>query len=212
MEISSTSVLWFSFAILGAFFLLFAAFWYGWRYSHRQTCLSPYSGMPLRRGSDLSYYSVERVLRYLYELQDYSNRIFDLRYSAVCRETGRIFPNSITWFDTISVDWDFLQRRRPGNYVSWGSLSQDQQEYIYKIHGSLKGFQTEKSSQIPLPKAVEPIYALAKPGPLYVEIDTYVLMGWKVVPGTELEVLIVQHPSRNKPIFFTPYPEENQPE
>jgi hypothetical protein len=208
IEISSTSVLLFSLAILGVFFSLFAAFWLAWRYSFRKTCLSPYSGMPLRRGSDLSYYNVERVLRYLYGLQDYSNRLIDTRYAAVCRETGRIFPNSITWFDTISVDWDFLQKRRPGNYVSWGSLSLDQQEYIKKLHGDLKGFQTEESSPTALPRAVEPQYAFTKPGPLYVDIDTYVLIGWKVVPDTELEVLIVKHPSPKKPIYFTPLPEE----
>lgn len=208
MEISSSTVLLFSLAILGTFFLLFAVFWFGWRYSHRESTLSPYSGMPLRRGADLSYYNVERVLRYLYELQDYNNRLFDLRYSAVCRETGRIFQDALSWFDMINVDWSFLQKRKKGNYVSWGSLSANQKEHIKKIHISLEGFQTELSSKNPLPKAIEPQFAMAKPGPLYVDVDTYVLIGWKLVPGTELEVLIVQTPERQKPIHFTPITEE----
>lgn len=208
MGVSSAAVLFFGLAILATFILLILAFWFGSRYSQKEACLSPYSGMPLRRGAELSYYSMERVLRYMYELQDYNNRIFDLRKSAYCRETGRIFQDSITWLDTISVDWNFIQRRRAGQYVSWGSLSKEQQDYLKEIHGSLDGFQTEFSSPTPLPKAVEPEYALAKPGPLYVDIDTYVLMGWKIVPGTELEVLIVKWPTLQKPTRFTPI-EEN---
>lgn len=207
-EFSATALVLFGLAILGTFFLLIFAFWMGYRYTQREGCLSPYSGMPLRRGYDLPYYSVERVLRYLYELQDYNNPMFDLRYSAVCRETGRIFPDSITWMDTIRVDWNFLQKRKPGQYVSWGSLSQDQQEYLKEIHGSLEGFQVELSSPNPLPRAIEPKYAIEKPGPLYVDIDTYVLLGWKIVPGTDLEVLIVKWPPFKKPTHFTPIVEE----
>lgn len=193
-EISPTDVMLFGFAILGVFFVLFAAFWIGWRLSHRRTCLSPYSGMPLRRCSDLSYYCVERVLRYLYELEDYENRIFDLRKASFCRETGRVFPNSLTWFDTISVDWNFLQKRFRGNYVSWGSLTPEQQQMVRDKHEPLKGFQTEHSSKVANPRAIEPQFALMQPGPLYVDIDSYVLVGWKAVPGTNLEVLIVQRP------------------
>lgn len=208
MGVSTAALVLFCLAILGVFFLLVFAFWLTYRYNQRQSCLSPYSGMPLRRGADLSYFSVERVLRYLYELQDSSNLMFDLRYSAVCRETGRIFPDSITWMDTISVDWNFLQKRRPGQYVSWGSLTADQQAYIKQIHGSLEGFQTDFSSPDPLPRAIEPQYALAKPGPLYVDIDNYVLLGWKIVPDTDLEVLIIQWPAFLKPTRFTPISED----
>lgn len=206
-EVSSSTVVFFSFAILGTFFLLFAIFWLSWRYGRRPTSLSPYSGMPLRRGSDLSYYNAEKVLRYLYEMRDPNNPLFDLRQAALCRETGRIFPKSINWFDLINVDWDFLKKRRQGNYVSWGSLSQDQKDHFIKIHQDLSGFQTEFSSKNPMPRALEPKYAMMKPGPLYVDINTYVLLGWKIVPGTELEVLIVKHPTPKR-TFFTPIPEE----
>lgn len=207
-EVSTTAVIFFSLAILACFLLLVVACWMAWRFTQRETCVSPYSGLPMRRGSDLSYYSVERILRYMYELQDYNNRLFEVRSSALCRETGRLFPNSLTWYDTLSVDWSFLQKRRPGQYVSWGSLSKDQQEYLKEIHGDLEGFQVEFSSSNPLPRAIEPEYALLQPGPLYVDIDTYVLVGWKVVPGTELEVLIVKMPSLKKVTYFTPMSEE----
>jgi len=207
-QVESQNVVIFAFAILGVFFLLLGLFWFGWRYGHRQSCMSPYSSMPLRRASDLSYYSTEKVLRYLYELHEYDNQMFDLRKAALCRETGRIFPNAITWFDTISVDWDFLQKRYPGRYVSWGSLTPDQRHDITERHESLEGFQTEFASKEPMPKAVEPQIAFLKPGPLYVDIDTDTLLGWKLVPGTELEVLIVQRPKPKTPIRFTPIEEE----
>lgn len=207
-EIPTSNVVLFAFIILLVFFALCAAFWIGWRYSQKGASLSPYSGMPLRRGSDLSYYNIERVLRYIYTLQDYNNRIFLLRNSAFCRETGRIFPDCINWFDNINVDWTFLQKRYPGSFVSWGSLSKDQQDAVRDVHESLEGFQTEFSSKEPMPKAVEPEFAFLKPGPLYVDINSYVLLGWKIVPGTNLEVLIVQRPTHKRQAYFTPIIED----
>ncbi len=180
--------------ILVSFALLILLFWLGWRLTQRSHSVSPYTGVPLRRASEISYYSAERVLRYLYDLRQYDNRIFKLRRAAFCRETGRIFQDCVTWYDTINVDWNFLQKRYPGHYVSWGSLSKELQDYIRDSHSSLEGFQTEESSPNPAPRAVEPEYAYTKPGPLYVDPETKVLLGWKIVPGTNFEVLIVQKP------------------
>ncbi len=184
--VTTTDVVLFSLAILASFFLLFAAFWYAWWVTRREACLSPYSGMPLRRATDLSYYSMEKVLRYLHNMNQYDNRIFEFKRSALCRETGRIFPNCITWYDTIKVDWTFLQKRYPGNYVSWGSLTNEQMRAIRDVHESLNGFQTEMSCPHPSPRHIEPQYAFEKPGPLYVDVNTGILMGWKCVPGTSL--------------------------
>jgi hypothetical protein len=180
--------------ILVSFALLVLAFWLGWRWTQRSHSVSPYTGLPLRRMTSISYYSAERILRFLHDLHQYDNRIFKLSRAAFCRETGRIFQDCVTWYDTINVDWTFLQKRYPGHYVSWGSLSKELQDSIREAHGSLEGFQTEYSSPTPSPRAVEPEYAYTKPGPLYVDPVTKVLLGWKVVPGTEFEVLIVQKP------------------
>jgi len=187
-------LVYFGAAILIVFLVLFAGFWFGWWLSRHQTTLSPYSGMPLRKGTDISYMSVEKVLRFLYDLQEYDNRMFDLNRAAVCRETGRIFPECITWYGYIKVDWSFLQKRFPGRFVSWGSLTEDQKREIQKLHHSLAGFQTDFSSPHSIPRMIEPQYAFAKPGPLYVDVDSKVLVGWKCVPDTELEVLIIQRP------------------
>ncbi len=184
----------FAIAILVVFLFLVALCIVGIGLSRRPDSLSPYTQLPMRRGSDLSYFSSEKVLRFLYHMHQYDNRIFDLRRAAVCRETGRIFPNAIDWFDKIRVDWSFIQKRHPGKYVSWGSLSAEQQEIVRCAHDTLEGFQTEFSSSTIIPKAIETQYAYAKPGPLYVDIETNTLLGWKCVPDTELEVLVVQKP------------------
>ncbi len=193
----SSDVVWFGLAILLVFLLLFALFWFGWWLSRRKPSLSPYSGMPLRRASDLSFNNMEKVLRFLYDLHQYDNRIFSFQKAAVCRETGRIFQDSITWYDSIKVDWGFIQKRYPGNFISWGSLPQDQKEEIRSFHDSLEGFQTEISSPTASLRKIESEYAFTKPGPLYVDLETKVLIGWKCVPGTDLEVFIVQKPKKN---------------
>lgn len=188
-------------AILLSFIALLALFILNYWFKSKSASLSPYSGKPLRRALDLSYDSKVKVLRYLYDLSQYDNRIFEFRTASFCRETGRIFPKSVTFFDTIHVDWSFLQKRHPGLWVSWGSLSELQQEAIRDAHHSLEGFQTLDSSPTPSPRGIEKEYAFTKPGPLYVDLDTKTLLGWKCVPDSDLEILIVQKP---KGIFEIP--------
>lgn len=162
--------------------------------SRREASLSPYTGLPLRRASGLSYAATEKVYRYLYEMHQYENRIFDLRKAALCRETGRLFPNCVTWYDVIQVDWTFINKRFPGNYVSWGSLNDDQQTALRNVHESLDAFQTAFSCGHPSPRQIDAQYVYEKPGPLYVDVNTGTLVGWQCVPDTQLEVLIVQKP------------------
>lgn len=184
----------FGISILIVFLVLFGIFIFGVWVSRLKGSLSPYSRQPMRKGEELSYDSKVKVLRFLYDMHQYDNRIFEFSRAAICRETGRIFPNVITWYGVIRVDWTFLKKRYPGNYVSWGSLTMDQQELVRAVHDNMKGFQVDFSSPIPQPKNVEAKYAFTKPGPLYVDIDTKVLLGWKRVPRSDLEVLVVQRP------------------
>lgn len=199
-EAHATQVVILSFAILGVFLLLVVAlFFSNWWLGHA-TCPSPYSKMPLRRASTLSYGAMVKVLRYLYNLHEYDNRIFRFKDSSFCRETGRIFQNSVTWYDAIRVDWNFLNERYPGEWVSWGSLADDQKAELFYAHESLEGFQIEFSSTRPSPRQVEPEFAYTKPGPLYVDLNTKNLLGWKIIPDSELEVLILQKP-KSQPIY-----------
>lgn len=192
--ITYEDIVYFGAALFLVFLGLVASFLFGWWMSRREVCPCPYTGTPLRCGSELHYTTVEKVLRYLYEMHDYHNRMFDLNRAAMCRETGRIFPEALTWYGSIKVDWSFLQKRFPGKYVSWGSLTEDQKLTIKDQHESLTGFQTDISSPNHSPRKIDPEYAYSKPGPLYVDVNTGVLLGWKCVPETELEVLIVQKP------------------
>ncbi len=187
-------VLLFGFAVLSVFLFFIFLLVFQWWVSRRPPAFSPYSRFPLRRGHDISYEAKICVLRYLFELHQYDNKIFDFQRAAVCRETGRIFQDCITWYGAIDLDWSFLKKRMQGQYVSWGSLTDAQQLAVYACHDTLAGFQVEMSSSQILPKHIEAIYAFTKPGPLYVDINTFILLGWKCVPGTELEVLIVQKP------------------
>lgn len=189
-------VLFLSFGILSAFFLLMAIFLFSWWSTEKSRGISPYTGVPLRRTTELSYYYAEKVVRYMLELRQYDNRPFNLRRAAFCRDTGRIFPDCVTWYDVVKIDWTFLNKRYPGHYVSWGSLNNEQKKAIRESHTSLEGFQTDYSSPEPSPRNISTEYAEAKPGPLYVDIQTKVLLGWKEVPDTNLEVLVVQKPYR----------------
>ncbi len=192
--VSSTDVALFGILILVVFLFFFALCVFGYWLSCRPDSVSPYTRLPMRRGMEISFYARQQVLRFLYDMLQYDNRIFEFKRAAVCRETGRIFPNAIAWYGKIKLDWTFLQKRHPGTYVSWGSLTADQQEVVRASHDTLAGFQVEFSSHVIQPKGIEAKYAFAKPGPLYVDINTHVLLGWKCVPETELEVLIVQKP------------------
>lgn len=193
--ISATDIILFWFVLLAIIgFLLWFA-WFNWKMTWKKIDNSPYTGLPLRYGRDIGYSQSEKVLGFLFELKQYDNRMFDLNKASFCRETGRIFEASVTWLDSIRVNWDFLQKKAKGHYVSWGSLTDAQQQAIRKQHASLRGFQTDLSSPTPSPRMIEPEYAYAKPGPLYVDVATGNLLGWKEVPGTPFEVLILQKPT-----------------
>lgn len=194
---SNLRVMLFAVAVLLFFFLFIAIFCVSWWLSKNPSSPSPYTGLPLRRASDISYYSAEKIILYMRSFAQYDNRVYKLHKAALCRETGRLFFDCVTIFDTIRVDWSFLQKRLPGDYVSWGCLTHSQQNAIRASHESLEGYNTDYSSPTPSPRLIEPEYVFAKPGPLYVNVNTNVLLGWKIVPGTDLEVLIVQKP-KNK--------------
>lgn len=176
------------------FALLIALFWFSRTLYISRESPSPYTGTPLRRASELPFMTKIYIERYLKQLRQYDNRPFNINKAAFCRDTGRIFPNCQTWTGAIVCDWNFLQKRYPGSYVSWGSLSKEQKEELQKAHGIIIGFQTEQSCPEPLPKMIQEDYVFTSPGPLYVDLSTQMLLGWKSVPDTDFEVLIVQKP------------------
>ncbi len=176
--------------------LMVGLLWVGWRATKVRMPTGPYGKLPLRRSIELPYATIGKTYLFLTGLHQYDNRMFNIHRAMTCRATGRIFPNSMDLFGRVKLDWTFLQNRYPGAYVSWGSLNDAQMADIKRAHHSLEGFQTEFSCPNPSPRAITEEYALASPGPLYVDLETKVLLGWKRVPGTEIEVLVVQHPRK----------------
>jgi hypothetical protein len=168
--------------------------WLNWKREGIRGDLCPYSHRPMRLGIDVARSMAEFVNAFLEEQPKPDNPPIDFARASHCPVTGRIFPLTVSTAERISLSWDFLQKRLPGTYVSWGALSEEEKGEIKLLHGSLEGFQTEQSSAKLRPEDVEIEYAMLFPGPLYVDRKTKILMGWKKVPGTYFEVLIVQRP------------------
>ncbi len=122
--LSQQDIVYFGLLLLLVLFGLLITLIYNHWINRRSVCPSPYTKNPLRKGTDLHWLTTEKVLRFLYHLHDYHNQMFDINKAAYCRETGRIFPDSVTWSGAVKVDWGFLQKRFPGQFVSWGRLTE----------------------------------------------------------------------------------------
>ena len=127
--------------------------------------LSPYTGMPLWTAGLLPFPTKKKIALYLDSYKQYDNRVFKFGRAAYCRDTGRIFPDCVNWRNKIVLDWSFLQKRYPGNWISWGSLSDELKEKIRNMHESLDGFQTAYSSKQIQPKAYRASLRLCQAGP-----------------------------------------------
>ncbi len=186
------------FILLFSFFLVLAILagllWLGWYVAKTRGSLSPYTKLPMALGTDIAPSIRRFVDSFLESHSQPENPPIDFTKAAICPKTGRIFTNCVSKKEIIRLDWSFLQKRYPGNYVSWGCLSESEQAQIRLCHETMAGFQTATSCWKPLPKDIDAYYAMTKPGPLYVDRATKILLGWKQVHGTEFEVLIVQPP------------------
>lgn len=187
------------FVLLASFLLVIAAMmgllWFGWWASQKRGSLCLYTKKPMTLGIDVAASVRGFVNDFLLSHPQPENSPIDFDTAAISPETGRIFPHAAFKGSFVRLGWDFLSKHYPGRYVSWGSLGELEQATIRLCHGeSLAGYQTEVSSPRPLPQEIDSHYALTRPGPLYVDRTTKILIGWKEVPGTEFEVLIVQMP------------------
>lgn len=194
LEVTAGDYIFFIFSLAGILAALVVFFIITYWNTGRRVDASPYSGMPLRYATEIPYVTRDQVHNFIRKIRSYDNQFIDFERAAFCRETGRIFTDCITWTGAIRVNWSFITKRYSGNFVSWGSLSEKTKNEIRKAHDPLTEFQTEYSSKNPSPRLIEERFALSKPGPLYVDPESKVLVGWVIVPDTELEVLVVQKP------------------
>lgn len=168
--------------------------WVGWKKEGRRGDVCPYTKEKMCLGADVARSLMMYVNAFLQEQQVGDNPAIDFSRAAYCPKTGRIFTDCVGSNEQISLSWDFLRRRCKGTFVSWGALSEEERGVLKLLHDSVEGFQTESSSKNLRPESVEEEFALLSPGPLYVDRTARVLMGWKKVPGTYFEVLVVQRP------------------
>lgn len=181
-------------SLVAVLMILFSLLWIGWKKEgvHGNTC--PYCRKPMRFGMDTAKSLVGMVNGFLEDLPQPDNPKIDFVHAAYCPASGRIFTDCVSQAEQITVSWSFLKQRCEGTFVSWGSLSEEEQGVIKLLHGSLDGFQTEHSSSHLRPEEVEAECCELSPGPLYIDRTTKVVMGWKKVPGTYFEVFVVQRP------------------
>ncbi len=172
----STALLYFLFALMGlvAIALFFVI---GWYFCIRSGSRSPFTGQPFCKGRDLPYPSACNVYTFLQEYESPLNPLFSLHTSAVCRDTGRIFPNSLNTFGVIKVSKNYLNQRMKASWVSWDKLDEEDKQRVQLAHTSLEDFSLEEKSS------------------LFLDPESLILIGWRSVPNTELAVLQVQQPN-----------------
>ena len=178
-------------AILGLFCFLL---WFSWKKEKIRGNTCPYCKEPMCLGIDVARSMTNMVDVFMEDQPQPENPKIDFALAAYCPVTGRIFPNCIGPNEQVMLAWDFLNKRHKGAYVSWGALSEEERGILKLLHGSLEGFQTEQSSNQHRPEDVEEEFSSLAPGPLYVDRKERVVIGWKKVPGTHFEVLVVQRP------------------
>lgn len=166
----------------------------GWKREVLHGTRCPYTNAVMQFGIDIAKSLQVHINAFVHEFSEEDNPEIDFSKAALSPLTGRIFSDCVAHGNKIELDWSFLQKRFPGSFLSWGALSEEEKGIFRLLHPSLEGFQTEQSSSMPKPERVEREYALLSPGPLYVDRATKIVVGWKRVPGTSFEVLIVQRP------------------
>ena len=129
---SAIFVLFFSFFSIIA--VLGALLWLGWWVSKKRGSLSPYAKKPMMLGVDIAPSMIRFVDEFLLDHPQPDNPPIDFKTAAICPETGRIFPNCVKRGEIVRLDWSFLRKRFPGNYVSWGSLSELEQGTLRMLH------------------------------------------------------------------------------
>lgn len=184
--------------LLLAFFfvLIFMAgvLFFGWWVAKKRGTVSPFSKKPMMLGVDMPFSIAKQIEEFVKSLPQPENPPFEMSKAAVCRETGRIIPNAVMRGEIVRLTPRYINERYPGNWVSWGSLTEEQKGIVKLHHREIPAYQMEHSSRNRFPQSAEQYYAVMKPGPLYVDMTTKTFLGWLVAPGTYFEVLVVKKP------------------
>src|ERR1700733_13636011 len=101
--------------------------WIGWWVSVQKGALCPYTKKPLLLGIDVAKSFTNFVNTFLLSHPQPENAPIDFETAAYCQDTGRIFTNCVRKGEIVKLDWSFLRKHYPGNWVSSGSLSEYEQ-------------------------------------------------------------------------------------
>lgn len=184
MNVGLSTPLWYM--ILGFiifFSLIIGATYYLYWWSHLKGRKSPFSGKLLARGEEIFYACAEKIYFFSSELSQPENASFDLAEAVFCRETNRIFPSSINAFGEINLIRNYLKKYYPSKLVPWFRLTDSEKVKLASMHSSLEGFQIGKSLSL---------------GPLFVDRKRSILVGWKRIPETKMEIIVIQKPLSGK--------------
>jgi hypothetical protein len=192
--LAASSTLYFIFGTLFSAAFVAAFFYIGWHFFNRPGTKSPYADIFLNDAATLTYDAVRHVHAFMTMLPQPENAFFDITKAAVCKTTGRLFPDSIGKRGVVTLKKSLIQQRYPGRYMLWETLTEQQKSLVIAAHDTMEGFQLQGSATSSRPYEIRRCYRRLKPGPLYVDRKTNILVGWKNVPETDLEVLVVQKP------------------
>jgi hypothetical protein len=151
--------------------------------THKKGQKSPFSGKPLDSGERILYPTVQKVISFMMSLPQPENAVIDCSKACFCRETGRIFPHAKNAFGEISLKPNYMKHYYQGALVPWYKLDvieQDellscQQDYAIFLQG---GKLNSKA--------------------LYADLRKKTLVGWCRVPETNMEIVVVKPPKKDK--------------
>ena len=184
MDVSISTPLWYmALGFIIFFSLIIGATYYLYWRTHLKGRKSPFSGKILARGEEIFYASAEKIHLFSSELSQPENAPIDLTKAVFCRETNRIFSSSINAFGEIDLTRNYLKKYYSSKLVSWFRLRESEKLKLASMHTSLEGFQVGKG---------------LFPGPLFVDKKRSILVGWKRIPETEMEIIVIQKPKNGK--------------
>lgn len=178
--------------------LLLFSFWYvGWRllWQGRKT-KSPFSHYEYLMPAEQLHFTAMQYVHQFLQNHPYSQMKVDLTSTLVCRKTGRIFSCDTKCRRTMKSAECYLMQHYSGVLVPWSTLNQEQKQNFVARHSCLKHFQLHPSGANTAFSYSDWTSADMKPGPLFVDLEAGVAVGWQCIPHTNLEIIIVQPPSK----------------
>ncbi len=164
---------------VGVLLLAAASFFYWWIYQRKAR--SPFTGKKLLPATCILYPAAEKIALFM---QAEKQVPIDWEQATFCPDTRRIFPKSLNQLGAVALPSPYWRGvyDKP-SLTAWLFLTDEQKDEMFQLHGAIKGFQLGHQK---------------RPGPLFVDLKSKTLVGWKQVPDTDIEVLIVHYPEKRE--------------